>query len=112
MNFYDEVKRLCKLRGMTIEELMQMAGKTYATYFGWRQRGDYPRADDVYDIAKILEVSVEHFFDDDRGVVVNEKIMNIVKNLESLPNKDLEILNNMNQEQLTNLINLAKSLKS
>lgn len=112
MNFYDEVKRLCKLRGITIEELMKMAGKTYATYFGWRQRGDYPRADDVYDIAKILEVSVEHFFEDDRGIVVNEKMMNVVKNLESLPNEDLEILNNMNEEQLKNLINLAKSLKS
>lgn len=112
MNFYDEVKRLCKLRGITIEELMQMIGKTNATYFGWRQRGDYPRADDVYDIAKILEVSVEHFFEDDRGIVVNEKMKNVVKNLERLSNEELEVINNLTEEQLKNLINLAKSMKS
>lgn len=112
MNFYDEVKRLCKLKGMTIEELMQIIGKTNATYFGWRQRGGYPRADDVYAIAKILEVSVEHFFEDDRGIVVNEKMMNIVKNLEQLSNEELEAINSLTVEQLKNLINLAKSMKS
>ena len=49
MNFFDEIKRLCKVRGITVDELMKMIGKTgIPVYAGWRQRGCYPRADDFH----------------------------------------------------------------
>lgn len=112
MNFYDEVKRLCKVRGITIDALMKMTGKSSAVYFGWKQRGDYPRADDVYEISKILEVSMEHFFENDRGIVVNDRIINVVQNLERLSDAELDIINNLTENQLKNLINLAKSMQS
>lgn len=113
MNFFEEIKRLCKVRGMTVDELMKMIGKTgIPVYAGWRQRGCYPRADDFYKICNVLEVSMEHFFGDGKGVVVSERMMNLVKKLDNLPQEDLNILNNLTETQLKNLLTLAKSMQS
>ena len=55
---------------------------------------------------------MEHFFENDRGIVVNNRIINVVKNLERLSDAELDIINNLTENQLKNLINLAKSMQS
>lgn len=113
MNFFDEIKRLCKVRGITIDDLMRLIGKTgIPVYAGWRQRGCYPRADDFHKICNVLEVSMEHFFDDDKGIVVSDRIIKLVKKLDSLSEEDLNILNNLTENQLKNILSLAKSMQS
>ena len=113
MNFFDEIKRLCKIRGITVDELMKMIGKTgIPVYAGWRQRGCYPRADDFHKICNVLEVSMEHFFDNDKGIVVSDRMMNLVKKLDSLTEEDVNTLNNLTITQLKNLLTLAKSMQS
>lgn len=112
MNFFDEIKRLCKARGITVDELMKMIGKTgIPVYAGWRQRNCYPRADDFYKICKTLEVSMEHFFEDDKGIVVSERMMNLVNKLDVLTQDELDTFNNLTELQLKNLITLAKSMQ-
>lgn len=113
MNIYEEIKRLCKVRGITIDDLMKQIGKSgIATYAGWRQRGCYPRAEDLYKICKVLEVSMEHFFGDDEGIVVSKIKMDFINKLDYLSDEDFEIINNLSESQLKNLINLAKSMQS
>ena len=113
MNFFVDIKRLCKIRGITVDELMKMIGKTgIPVYAGWRQRGCYPRANDLYKICNVLEVSMEHFFDDDKGIVVSDRMMNLVKKLDSLPEEDMNTLNNLTITQLKNLLTLAKFMQS
>lgn len=113
MNFYEELKRLCKIRGLTVEVLLKMIGKPGITTFsGWKQRGCYPRADDLYKICKILEVSMEHFFGDEEGIVVNKTKMDFINKLDYLSDDDFQTLNNLSEAQLKNLITLAKSMQS
>lgn len=55
---------------------------------------------------------MEHFFDDDKGIVVSDRMMNLVRKLDSLPEEDLNTLNNLTTTQLKNLLTLAKSMQS
>ena len=91
MNFFDEIKRLCKIKGITVDELMKMIGKPgIPTYAGWRQRGCLPRTDDFYKICKVFEISMEHFFDEETGIVVKQEMVDFVKKLETkIKNLDL-----------------------
>lgn len=113
MNFYDELKRLCRIKGITIDSLMKMIGRPGIVAFsGWKQRDCYPRADDLYKICKILEVSMEHFFDDDEGIVVDKKKMDLINKLDYLSDEEFETLSKLSESQLKNLINLARSMQS
>lgn len=113
MNIYEEIIKLCKLRNITIDELMKRIGKTSAIYYGWRARDMMPRADDLYNICKVLNVSMEHFFDnDDDNYIVPVNIKSLVQKLENLSTEDLEILKNLSPEQLQNMIALCKSIKN
>lgn len=113
MNIYEEIIKLCKLRNITIDELMKKIGKTSAIYYGWRARDMMPRADDLYNICKVLNVSMEHFFDnDDDNYIVPVNIKSLVQKLENLSTEDLEILKNLSPEQLQNMIALCKSIKN
>lgn len=111
MDIFDEIKRLCKIRGITIDDLMKMIGRSgIAVYAGWRQRGCYPRSEDLYKISKVLEVSMEHFFGDNEGIVVNQNKIDFINKLDFLTKEDFDVLTNLNSEQIKNLIALAKSM--
>lgn len=110
MNIYEEIIKLCKLRNITIDELMKKIGKTSAIYYGWRARDMMPRADDLYNICKVLNVSMEHFFEDDDSVCYIPKQM--INKLENLSDDDLYAINNLSPEQLQNMIALCKSIKN
>lgn len=112
MNYYDEIIKLCKQREITIDELMMKIGKSSATYYGWRARNISPRASDLYEICKVLNVSMEHFFEDEESYTVPPKIKPLVKNFEQLSADDLEVLLSLSPAQLQNLIKLFKSIKN
>lgn len=110
MDFFDEIKRLCKIREMTIDELMVKIGKGgVPTYAGWRQRKCYPRANDFYKICQALEVPMEHFFTENIKILP-PKYVNILKKIENLSDEDFKFFENLTEDQLKNLIALAKSM--
>lgn len=110
MNIFEEIKRLCKIREITIDELMKKIGKSgINVYAGWKQRDCIPRADDLYQISKVLGVSVEHFFDDEEKVL--SKSESILEKINSLSESELNTLNEMTVDQLRNLLNFANSMQ-
>lgn len=112
MNFYDEIKRLCRIKGFTIDSLLKAIGKSGISVFsGWKQRNVYPRADDFYKICEALEVSMEHFFTDETGIVVQQDMVVLVKKFNNLSQEEINILNCLNLEQIKKLIEFAKSMK-
>lgn len=111
MEIYDEIKRQCHLKGITIDELAKVIGITPAVYYGWRQRNMIPRADYLHNICKVLGVSMEHFFDDGKDYVVLEKIIPIVKKIETLTDEDIEFLNNLSATQIQSMLSFCKSMK-
>lgn len=113
MNIYEEIIKLCKLRNITIDELMKKIGKTSAIYYGWRARDMMPRADDLYNICKVLNVSMEHFFEDDSETfTISKKIKPLVDKLEKLPPDDFQLVTELSEAQLKNMITLCKSIKN
>lgn len=113
MFFYDEINRLCKIRCTTIDAVMKKIGKTSAVYFGWRARDMFPRSDDLYNICKVLEVPMEHFFEDDSETfVISKKIKPLVDKLEKLAPDDFQIITELSEAQLKNMITLYKSIKN
>lgn len=113
MDFFEEIKKLCRIRDLSVDELMKMIGKPgIYTFEGWKQRNNYPRADDLYKICQIFEISMEHFFSDEKGIVVHEDMVELVKKLSHIPQDDINVLNDLSLDQLKNLIQLAKSMQS
>ena len=113
MNFFIELKRLCKARDITLDQLMKRIGKPgIRTYTGWRQRDVLPRANDLYEICKVLEVSMEHFFGDDEGIVVNKTKIDFINKLNYLTDDEFESLYSLTETQLKSLANLAKSMQT
>jgi transcriptional regulator with XRE-family HTH domain len=61
MGFFEEVKRLAKVRGTTIEALAEsIPGKNRDSYYGWRRSNNLPRADEAVKIATALGTTVEY----------------------------------------------------
>ena len=65
MDFFSRVREVTKLRGTTIEQMMNSIthGNTASprdVYNGWRRRNILPRADTAVEIAKYLNVTVEY----------------------------------------------------
>lgn len=112
MNFFDELAKLCKLRNITIENLLKKIGRTSATYYSWRARNLLPRCDELYEICKILNVSMEYFFTSDDDLIISPGIKSFIKKIELLSADEIEILNNLSETQLKNMIALCKSIKN
>lgn len=112
MNFYEEIKRLSRIKGFTLDSLMKYIGKPGITTFsGWKHRDCYPRADELFKICQALGVSMEHFFDEEQGIVVQKDMMQLVNKLNNIPLEEIRILNNLTIDQFRNLIQLAKSMQ-
>lgn len=65
VEFFNRVRELAKLKGLSIDGLMEMVcdeehKSPRDTYNGWRRRSCLPRADMAVKIANILGVSVEY----------------------------------------------------
>lgn len=113
MNFFDKLANLCKLRNITIENLWQQIGRTTATYYSWRSRNVLPRADEVFEMSKILKVPMEYFFDsEDSYCIVPPELKPLIQKIESLPTEDIEIITHISESQLQSVIALCKSIKS
>lgn len=102
-DFYEEIKRLCKLNNITVDAAVKAATGTEdgnAIFWGWKRRKIYPRADDLFRLSKILGVTVEHFFDDN-GV---EEMY--------LKNKEvIKLFENLSLNSQTQVISLLKTLQ-
>lgn len=92
MNFFEEVKRLCKQQNMTVESVITKALGDGAIdmYYGWKRRNTLPRIDDAYSIAKVLGVSVDYFMSDEKSDLIPERYKNICEILENFSDVELE----------------------
>lgn len=111
MNFFDKLATLCKLRNITIDNLLHKIGRTSNTYYSWRARNLLPRCDELYEICKILNVPMEYFFSADDNVIP-PAMKSLVQKIELLSVDEFEILNNMTEDQLRSMIALCKSIKN
>ena len=59
---YDNVKRLCEEKGMSISQLEKEAGLGNGTIGGWKT--SVPRIDTVESVAKALRVKVDRLLKD------------------------------------------------
>lgn len=102
-NFYDEIKRLCELNNIKIESLIAEAsnnGCGYATFWGWKRRGIYPRFDMGYKICKILGVEPKHFFEEDDSNSYGSEYQELVK-----------LYNNLSLDARSQVLNLMRTLQ-
>lgn len=92
MNFFDEVKRLCKQQNLTVEYVVTKALGAGAIdmYYGWKRRNSLPRIDDAYSIAKVLGVSVDYFMSDDKADLIPGRYKEICEILENFSDKEIE----------------------
>lgn len=88
MDYYEEVKRLCEINGITVDAALKTATNSevgYTTFWGWKRRNIYPRADIAFKLSKVLGVTVEHFFNDDDAVeemyMKNKEVIKLFENL-------------------------------
>lgn len=104
INFYDEIKRLAKLKNLKIESIMQEVLQSPTPeaardfYQGMRKRNNYPRLDVAYGMAKALGVSLDYFFQ-------SEELKNYDKYQNILP-----LLENMTDEELVKVEMMIKLL--
>ncbi len=57
MNIYENIKKLCKIKGMTISSLESAANLSNGAISKWKNK--MPQADNLYNVAKILGTSIE-----------------------------------------------------
>lgn len=57
MNIYENVKKLCDIKGMTISGLENAAHLSNGAISKWKSR--MPQVDNLYSVAQILETSME-----------------------------------------------------
>lgn len=94
MDFYDEVKRLAKQQGITVDTVCRRAfGDTPGSidkYYGWFKRGLLPRLNDAYKIAQALGVPLDHFYpvESERCLKINELLAEFTDG----EIKDLEVM--------------------
>ena len=62
MDFYERTKKLCKEQNITIETLMLKCNLARETFSKWGARKSYPRSDNLYDMSKVLGVSMDYLF--------------------------------------------------
>jgi len=57
LNIYENIKKLCKIKGMTISSLESAANLSNGAISKWKNK--MPQADNLYNVAKILGTSIE-----------------------------------------------------
>lgn len=58
--FFENVKKLCKEKGLTIETVVNKAGLTIDSYNSYKRHENLPRADEATKIANELDTTVEY----------------------------------------------------
>lgn len=76
MLFFDNVKKLCKEKGLTIESVANKAGLTIDSYNSYRRHKNLPRADEATKIAEVFGTTVERLVtgEDRTGLTQQEEI--------------------------------------
>jgi hypothetical protein len=85
MGFFEEVKRLAKIKGTTIEALAEsIPGKNRDSYYGWRRSNNLPRADEAVKIASTLGTTVEYLVTGEPPAGLSKKALEIAQKFDNL----------------------------
>lgn len=88
MIFFENVKKLCKEKGLTIESVANKAGLTIDSYNSYKRHENLPRADIATKIADILGTSVEYLVTGEEKKELTVEEANFIYKMRSLPEKD------------------------
>lgn len=107
MIFFENVKKLCKKKGLTIESVANNVGLTIDSYNSYKKHENLPRADIATKIADILGTTVEYLVTGEEKKELTVEDADFIFKLRQLSEKDkntvlglIELLHN--QEQLEN----------
>lgn len=107
MIFFENVKKLCKKKGLTIESVANNVGLTIDSYNSYKRHENLPRADIATKIADILGTTVEYLVTGEEKKELTVEDADFIFKLRQLSEKDkntvlglIELLHN--QEQLEN----------
>ena len=90
---FDRVKSLAKMKGTTIEGVLNSAGAIpLNTYNGWRKRKLLPRADECLAIAKALNTSVEYLLTGEERDTFPPRVQIIAVRCLSAPDDELNVI--------------------
>lgn len=78
MDFYERTKMLCKERNITVEALMAACNLRRETFAKWGARKSYPRSDNLYDMSKALNVSMEYLLMGEERTVIPSRFQAII----------------------------------
>lgn len=81
MDFYERTKNLCKEKNLTIEALMDDCNLQRETFFKWRSRQSFPRSDSLYQMSKVLGVTMEYLLkgEDTTTPSMAQRVFNYLK---------------------------------
>lgn len=88
MIFFENVKKLCKEKGLTIESVANKAGLTIDSYNSYKRHENLPRADIATKIADILGTTVEYLVTGEEKKELTVEEANFIYKMRSLPEKD------------------------
>ncbi|KAB5322815.1 helix-turn-helix domain-containing protein [Parabacteroides distasonis] len=89
--FSEEIKKLRKMRGFTIEDMANSMNVSRITYAKWENGQTSPKADQIPELASKLGASINQLFGEE--VAKNyEKLKGIIKLAEQLTMEDQETL--------------------
>lgn len=83
MDFYERTKMLCKERNITVEALMAACNLRRETFAKWGARKSYPRSDNLYDMSKVLNVSMEYLLMGEEKAEIPPRLQAVVDALSS-----------------------------
>lgn len=101
---YEKIKRLCEINGVLIDNVMSECSDgefNYQTLWGWKRRGNFPRADFLYKVAKRFGVPMESFFD-------NSKELQLIETRES---EVISLFKNLSLDSQDQILSLLKTLQ-
>lgn len=87
LDFYERVKTLSKVQGVTVRSVIESCGINYDSYNSYKRYGNLPRTDESLAIAKALKTTVEY--------LVTGESVDCQKEINDLKKKVLDFANSL-----------------
>jgi len=94
--FWRRVNKQIKLKRINQEQVSSIIGVHYSTFRGWSHRRQYPRLEEIYLLAQVLETNINYLIfgtDTEPTIhteyIVGKKVLDVVNLIKEAVNKPL-----------------------